>query len=259
MSSIRMLGTCCALPENEPNQDCTCALVDDNILIDTGFCAAANMLRHGVTPCDLDYLFITHCHHDHYMGLPQILFYHAMVNRAKTKSDPFTIVGPRTEIRMVVERAIHFLRNDQYHFFNGQEMNIIELDPGQPFETPRYNVMTCPTIHTVPGLCYRFTEKETGKSFVCCWDTAQYDGLIRYAKDADLLLHEASYGPNKRDPLLPGGHSGAPDAAELAKNACVGQLALVHYYPRLREANLAAAKAIFPNTITPLPGEMIML
>ena len=259
MSSIRMLGTCCALPENEPNQDCTCALIDDNILIDTGFCAAANMLRHGVTPCDLDYLFITHCHHDHYMGLPQILFYHAMANRAKKKSGPFTIIGPRPEIRMVVERAILFLRNDQYRFFNGQGLEIVGLDPGESFETPRYNVMTCPTIHPVPGLCYRFTEKETGKTFVCCWDTAQYDGLIRYVKHADLLLHEASYGPHKRDPLLPGGHSGAPDAAELAKNACVGQLALVHYYPRLREENLAVAKAIFPNTITPLPGEVIVL
>ena len=257
MASIRMLGTCCAVPENEPNQDCTCALVDDNILIDTGFCAAANMLRHGVTPCDLDYLFITHCHHDHYMGLPQILFFHAMKNRGKTKSNPFTIIGPRPEVGMVVERSLHFLRNDQFHFFNGPDLNIVELNPGETFETPRYAVKTCPTIHPVPGLCYRFTEKETGKSFVCCWDTAQYDGLIRHVKNADILLHEASYGPNKREPLLPGGHSGAPDAAELAKNGCVGKLGLVHYYPRLREENLKAAQAIFPNTFAPLPGELM--
>ena len=232
---------------------------DDNILIDTGFCSAVNMLKWGVTPCGLDYLFITHCHHDHYMGLPQILFHQAMANRRKSKDGPFTIVGPRTEIRMVVERALHFLRDDQYGFLHEQDLHIMGLDPGESLETPRYKVMTCPTIHTVPGLCYRFTEKETGKSFVCCWDTAQYDGLIRYAKNADLLLHEASYGPHRRDPLLVGGHSGAPDAAELAKNASVGQLALVQYYPRLREENLKSAKSIFPNTIAPLPGELLTL
>jgi len=259
MASIRMLGTCCALPENEPNQDCTCALVDDNILIDTGFCASVNMLKWGITPCDLDYLLITHCHHDHYMGLPQILFHQAMANRRKKKDAPFTIVGPRTEIRMVVERALHFLRCDQYGFLHEQDLHIVGLDPGESLETPRYNVMTCPTIHTVPGLCYRFTEKNSGKSFVCCWDTAQYDGLIRYAKDAELLLHEASYGPHRRDPLLVGGHSGAPDAAELAKNAHVKQLGLVHYYPRLREENLKSAQTIFPNTIAPLPGELLTL
>ncbi|MBR6057866.1 MAG: MBL fold metallo-hydrolase [Victivallales bacterium] len=259
MVSIRLLGTCCALPENEPNQDCTCALVDDNILIDTGFCASVNMLRHGVTPCNLDYLFITHCHHDHYMGLPQILFYQTMANRRKTKDSPFTIVGVQPEIHMIVERTSKFLRADHYNFLHNSDFNIVDLTPGESFDTPRYHVTTCPTIHTVPGLCYRFTEKETGKSFVCCWDTAQYEGLIRHAKDADLLLHEASYGPNHRDPILVGGHSGAPDAAELAKNAHVGQLALVHYYPRLREANLQSARAIFPNTIAPLPGDLLTL
>lgn len=252
--TLRILGTCTSYPAGA-GQDCSCMLLDHSVMVDTGMAGVHRLLDCGEDPNAIDFLFITHCHHDHYLALPQLLFYHRTRGRLRQPGRrPLTIVGPKPEIRLVVERALHFLRTDAYEDV-ADEPTVVPLYAGESFETPRFTVTTCPTIHTVTGLCYRFTDKTSGASAVLTGDTAFHDGLVRHAQGADLLVHEASYGPRHRDANLVGGHSGAPDAARVAHEAQVRRLALIHYAPAQRDATLQAARETFPDTIAPHPGE----
>ncbi len=253
--SVRFIGTCTCVPSG-PDQDSTCMVLDHSIMIDTGWNGAINMLAHGEDPNFINFLFITHCHQDHYMGLPGLLFSQVFRNRAKVNKEPLVILGPLPEIKLVVERALYFLRTDVYDDVAPTPV-VVPLRPGSSFETPRFTVTTCPTIHPVSGLCYRFTEHDSGKSVVFTGDTAYLESLAQHAQDCDLLVHEASYGPSHHDPNGANGHSGAPDAAAIAKLANAKRLALVHYNPSSRAATTAAARAIFPNTVAPLPGESL--
>jgi Tfp pilus assembly protein PilX len=54
-------------------------------------------------------------------------------------------------------------------------------------------------------------------------------------------------------------HSGAPDAAQVAKEAGVGRLALVHCARSNQAAALQAAQQIFANTFWPADGETVVL
>lgn len=253
---LKILGTCTATPE--AHQDCTCMLLDHNIMIDTGFAGVVDLLNYGEDPNKVDYVFITHCHHDHYMGLPQLIFYHRQRDRKKMTDKPLVIIGPKPDIKMVVERSLHFLRVDAFEDM-GDGVQVVPLSAGGTYETERFTVSAGPTIHPVMGLCYRFTEKATGRSVVFTGDTAFHNGLVEHSQGADLLVHEASYGPHHRGTTLAGGHSGSPDAAEVARQAGVKRLALVHYYLPGKEATLAAAQAIFAETIAPPPGEELVI
>ena len=53
-----------------PGEEATCFVVNDNILVDVGFNVAVSMQALEVTPAQIDYVFYTHCHHDHVLGLP---------------------------------------------------------------------------------------------------------------------------------------------------------------------------------------------
>lgn len=252
---IQFLGTCACTPQ--AMQDSTCFLIDDEILIDTGWNATQDMLNLGRDPLKLNYIFITHCHHDHFMGLPQLIFYQHFAQR-NPDSPKLLVVGPTPEIKMMYERALLFLRTDHYGEI-GAETALKSISPGSSFDTPNYTVETCPNIHPVIGMCYKVTEKASGKSAVFTGDTARLDNIAHFAEGADLLAHDSTTASRRCDPNGTSGHSGAPDAADIAALAHVTTLALVHYTPARRDEALAAAKPIFPNTIAPLVGEIIEL
>jgi ribonuclease Z len=78
-------------------------------------------------------------------------------------------------------------------------------------------------------------------------DTEPCENLIKIAKNADVLIHDATY-IEQRDNRM---HSGAKEAALIAKEANVNKLILTHFsrrYTDLKELE-EEAKKIFPNTI----------
>lgn len=255
-TEVRFLGTATVTPG--AGADTACVLLDDAVLVDTGWNAAINMLQYDRDPLAVRTLFITHCHHDHYIGLPQLLFYHAMRGRKNTGEPPFTVVGPRPDISTIVERALAFLRYDQYAE-TIRPPKIVALQAGDAFETEEFAVTTAPTVHPVTGLCYRFRSKRNGAAIVVTGDTAYHPPLAEHADGADLLIHEASRGPTTSHPNDRGGHSGAVDAANIARAAGVKQLALIHYQRQRRDEILAAARAVFAETIAPIEGDRLSL
>ena len=95
----------------------------------------------------------------------------------------------------------------------------------------------------------------SGISVVYCTDTVYTESAIEISREADLLIHEATYAYQETEMAYQRGHSTATMAAQIAAKANVKQLILTHFSPRYTPGNetspndlLNEAKAIFPNT-----------
>ena len=95
-------------------------------------------------------------------------------------------------------------------------------------------------------------EPRKGLKFVFSGDTAACPGLTDAAKDADLLISEATYGENAQAELaIDHGHMNFAQAAAIAKQAGVKQLWLAHYSQMIEDpqAYLPNAAEIFEHTV----------
>ena len=253
-TTVTFLGTATVVPT--AGHDTSSFLINGRHLVDTGWYAAIKMLNYGFNPMDLETVFISHCHHDHYMGLPQVIFYLSMRRKERPGRPPIKIVGPAADIQLVADLAWKFLQVDRFPLMDC-EMEVVPVAPGESLELADMRVDTCETIHPVQGLCYKFTDKQTQASFVYTGDTAYHPPIADHARGASLLIHEASHGPES--PADPGvwSHAGAPDAARIAKSAGVQRLALIHCPEKHAQQAVAAARKIFPNTFLPEDGQTV--
>jgi len=92
-----------------------------------------------------------------------------------------------------------------------------------------------------------------GRKIVISGDTVPIDKMIGFAKDADVLIHDATFDSTFEDISTEYGHSTASQAAEIAKKANVDKLFLTHISPRYLDGSTLEddAQKIFKNTIVP--------
>lgn len=90
-----------------------------------------------------------------------------------------------------------------------------------------------------------------GTSFAFVMDTRACKGAVALARDADLLVMEATYSAADQALATEYGHCSAEDAARTAREAGVHALALTHFSQRYQDCSvhLAEAQAIFPRSI----------
>jgi ribonuclease Z len=255
-TTITFLGTDAVVPEG--GRDTASFVINGKYFVDTGWYATIKMRNYGLDPMGIEYLILTHCHHDHYIGLPHLLFYLAMKRGERSDRPLLKIIGPAGEVELVVGLAQQFLQMDRFPPVRC-EPALIPMQPGGSLDDPNFQLSAIASLHPVPGLCYRFTDAQTGKTIAFTGDTAYDPSIPAFVRDADLLVHEASYGANPAPESNSSLHSGAPDAARVAVEAGVKRLALVHCPAAKQEAALAAARAIFPNTIWPQDGETLVV
>src|SRR5947207_6539767 len=109
---VTMLGTAAVLPG--AGEDTACFLINRSILFDTGWYAALKMQSCGYTPLDVEWLIFTHCHHDHYMGLPALLFFRGMSIGWGRERPPLKIIGPPSDLELVVRLSQEFLQAGRF-------------------------------------------------------------------------------------------------------------------------------------------------
>ena len=97
---------------------------------------------------------------------------------------------------------------------------------------------------------------EIGRKIAYCTDTVYCDGAVQLAKDADVLIHEATFAHQDAEMAFQRLHSTTTMAAQTAYGAGVRKLIMTHFSPRYAPGNsielkdlLKEAKAIFPQTI----------
>ncbi|MDE1868343.1 MAG: ribonuclease Z [Candidatus Micrarchaeota archaeon] len=94
------------------------------------------------------------------------------------------------------------------------------------------------------------TTLERGKKVVYATDTRPSKNTINAAKDADLLIHEATYATTEQKLAKERSHSTATEAAQIAKSAKPKRLLLLHISTRYRDGSIIVneARKTFKNT-----------
>jgi ribonuclease Z len=93
-----------------------------------------------------------------------------------------------------------------------------------------------------------------GRALVYSGDTRPCASIAKLAKNADLLIHEATFTSELQAEAIARAHSTAGEAAQVARDAGVKKLALTHLSPRHQETPdliLRDARAVFPDCFVP--------
>ena len=93
-----------------------------------------------------------------------------------------------------------------------------------------------------------------GRKIVYTGDTRPSERIVEFAKGADVLIHDATFGSEFEEEAAEQGHSTATQAARIARQASVRRLYLFHISPRYEgrsEQLLREAREIFPYTYLP--------
>jgi ribonuclease Z len=210
------------------------------ILIECGGSPVQKLAQLGTGLEELEALILSHQHPDHIYGLP-VLVQGLWIGG---RENPLPIYGPA----QTLDRAKALLElldlADREGMF-AVEWHPVPLREGR--EVGRWDeirISAAPTVHgSNDTLALRFENTDTGRAAVYSADTEPCAALVRLAAGADLLLHEAT-GEYP-------GHSTPAEAAEVAREAGVARLALIHY--PVRGVNLEAWRlqaAEFPGPVT---------
>ena len=269
----------------------------DRLLFDCGEGTQRQLLRSSIGLVDLEEIFVTHFHADHYLGLPGLLKTFSL----RARDEPLRVYGPPGlgELYNALGRVIGRLT---------YPVELVELRAGDRLERDGYEICAFPVDHRVPALGYALVEAERpgrfddakadelgvpfgpergvlqrgepvtladgrtiqpeelvgeprpGRTVVYTGDTRPADAVPMLFPGADLLIHEATFGEDERERALDTGHSTAAEAAGIARDAAVSLLAITHVSPRYLASDLVEeAQAIFPGTILPRDFDIVEL
>jgi ribonuclease Z len=151
MLNITFLGTAGSLPT--PNRNPSAVLLNregELMLFDCGEGTQRQMMRARTGMMRLNYIFLTHLHADHILGIPGLLETMAFQGR----KEPLVIAGPVRTIGLVE-------RFEEIGYYSRRyEVRAMELEPGDIIKMDGCQVEALETNHSVPSLGYCFSEDE---------------------------------------------------------------------------------------------------
>jgi ribonuclease Z len=295
MLSITLLGTGAACPSVERNVAALAlAREGETILFDCGEGTQRQMMRYG-TSFAFREIFFTHYHADHMLGVTGLMRTMGLQDRSAgvTLYGPrgatkllgaaieLGIERNRFPIAIVELQAGDRIRRDEYDIvifptdhradtvgyavvehirlgrFNPERARELGIPEGPLWgRLHRGESVQLPDGRRI-GPAELVGEPRRGRTVVYTGDTRPSPVVVEAARNADLLVHDATFGEDERARAVETGHSTAAEAAEIAREAEVRQLVLTHISPRYtRDAPelLAEAKAVFPNSIVARDG-----
>jgi ribonuclease Z len=267
----------------------------ERILVDCGEGTQRQLLRSNVGLPELPEVFVTHYHADHYLGLPGMLKTFALRGRELplTVYGPPGLVDlfqslqrifgkltyrleleelrpgdvvDRDGYRIVVFRVHHGMVSNGYALvedsrpgrFDEAEANRLGVPRGPLFGAlQRGEPVTATTGETVVA-SQVLGPARAGRKLVLSGDTRIVRSVQDVARDADVLVHDGTFGEEERERAEETGHATAVEAAELARDAGVELLALTHLSNRYFGPEIAReARAVFPATVVPRDFDII--
>jgi len=269
----------------------------DRLLIDCGEGTQRQLLRSDVGLAELEHVFVTHFHADHYLGLPGMLKTFALRGREV----PLTVYGPAglRDLLGALRRVFGRLTYD---------VETVELEAGEALHRDGYRIVPFAVAHGVTALGYAIVEDErpgrfdaavadalgiphgpgrgalqrgesitlesgtviapeqllgparAGRKVVLTGDTAPAASVVEAAAGADLLVHDGTFCADEQERARETGHSTAGEAALVALAAGVRLLALTHLSNRYFGHDVAGeARALFPATVVPSDFDVVAI
>jgi len=268
----------------------------ERLLFDCAEGTQRQLQRSSVGLPDVEEIFLTHLHADHFLGLPGMLKTFALRGRDEPG---LTVYGP-PGVKQLFGQLRPFLGRLPY------PLSVVEVVPGETLARGDYRIEMFPVDHGVSAVGYALVEDERpgrfdvetaealgvphgpergrlqhgeavtladgtvvepeavlgparpGRKIVLTGDTAPAPSVVQAAHVADLLVHEATFSDEEKKRARETLHSTAAEAAEVARLAGVRMLALTHLSTRYFGPELAReAREIFPETVVPRDFDVI--
>lgn len=291
MIEVIFLGTVSGIPTRDRNHS---AIImnhygekKETMLLDCGEGTQRQMLIAGINFMDIDKIFITHWHADHFAGLIPLIQTMNLERRQK----PLYIFAPEAEkfVSDILDLGYFGLRFEVEAIdlpFEGEDIHKI-------FETEDFEMLSTPTLHTVPSVAFAIREKEKwnidlkklkklkmkpgswmkklkekgeaeydgkkiklkdvakvthGLKVVYSGDTKPCKNVEKISEKADLLIHDGTF--LEAEEAKGKHHADFNQAVKLAKDAKVKKLILTHIsrrYSNMKEIE-TKAKKLFKNS-----------
>jgi ribonuclease Z len=238
-------------------------------------------------------VFITHMHGDHVLGLMGLLATCGMTAHARSMdiygprpiADYVREVSRRTQFQTNYPLEVHevepglLFEDDEYtvacaplkHRLPAFGYRVEEKDRPGHFDVERARELGIPSgplygklkrgesIVLDDGRAFEGSDfcgpDLKGRAVVYCTDTTYCRSAVELARDADLLIHEATFAEVDEGLAIRSTHSTAAMAARVATEAGARRLMLTHLSPRYFPGNqtepedlLREARALFPET-----------
>ena len=281
--SIRLLGTSASRPTVERNVSSLVVLREgETLMFDCGEGTKRQMMRYGVSFA-LEDIFFTHMHADHLLGVVGLIRTMALqgrherlrlwgprgssrvLNRAESlgfERATFPVEIIEVESGEKIERQNYSIRAFPVEHRGSSSIGyaLVESDRKGRFNPDLARELAIPEgplwgqIHRGKAITLddgRVIEpsvlvgpERPGRTVVVTGDTRPCAATIDAARNADLLVHEATFGDEEAERAIETGHSTAREAGRVAHDAGVRQLLLTHFsarysrdaYELLREA-----------------------
>ena len=242
----------------------------------------------------LDRIFLTHFHADHWLGLPGLLKTYDL----QARETPLVLHGP-PGLRELIRVLEGLIGRTRYELVLDEVApgDSVELDAAavRPFEVEhrgraqgyalveearpgRFDTEAARALGVEPGPAFGalqrgeevpgadgpvrpeqvMGEERPGRKLVVTGDTAPSEMTRIAAHQADVLIHDGSFAVEETDRAAETGHSTARDAARLAREAEVRFLALVHVSSRYNvTAVVEEAREEFPGAEAPRDFDIV--
>ncbi len=224
---VIFLGVGEAFDENYPNNSQLILSEKTNLLLDCGYLIPAQLWKYSPDKDFLDAIYISHCHADHYFGLPALLVRMWEEKRKK----PLTIIsqkGNKKTILEMLELAYQgFSTSDKLGF----DLNFIEVEK---FKETKFNELFldfAPTTHSLSNLAIKVSD---GKNSVCYSGDGMFNQETEKLYENSGLVIQETYLLDEEKI----GHATVMQLIEMAKRRNIKNIALTHLNRNFRKQEI---------------------
>lgn len=286
MDKITVLGTSGASPTKERGLTSVALVHEGSVLLfDCGEGTQMQLLKYNVNSSKIKAIFVSHAHGDHIIGIAGLVRTLGL-NGRKAPLSIFVPKGYEGVIRSlivfdkaVIEYPVTITGISAGSVYKEKDFTVsafkedhtistygyvFKINDRRKFDAvkskrlgikgPMFSELLRKGTLRIGKAQVKLTDVthlQIGKKIVYAADTRPSKSTISAAKNADLLIHEATYAETERNLALERKHSTAAEAAQVAKKAKVSRLLLIHFSARYKTTQQLEneAKRIFKNTI----------
>jgi ribonuclease BN (tRNA processing enzyme) len=163
-------------------------LLNGRYLFDCSPVTVPHLKQAGVPPEQIEAVFISHFHADHFLGLPFLLLDYAQVSH---RTAPLTIVGPpgiEQRLAAVTDATLPTLLHKERTY----AIEYVEASDGATGQVGDMLFIARQVTHSEGLECFGYRADVGGRTLAYSGDTSMCDAIVALASGADVFVLECS-------------------------------------------------------------------